>query len=205
MTKYNIISTCISIIGIICLIWLLTSPNFSCIHKDQKIVNGKEYDSLVSITNRPPIIKIDTIRDTIIGEPIIKWKDKLIPVYKDSLSTVYSDTLKTEDFKVVVNDTLQWNQIQYRKYSYESYVKTIIDSIEIEKPVYKDKEIPIPKRGFYYGGGTDIYKKGFYIVGEFTYISKKDIYVSLEGGILSNINTNMNYYPTIGIRVGKKF
>jgi hypothetical protein len=205
MTKYNIFTTLGLVICIMGLVWLLSSPKFSCIRKNEKIVNTNIYDSLVAITNRPP--KIDTliIHDTISGEPIIKWKDKLIPVYKDSLSAVYSDTLKTNHFKVVTNDTLQYNRIIYRKYSYETYIDTIKIVKEVEKPVFVDKPFLVLKKGFYYGGGSNIYKQGFSLIGEFTYINKKDFYIKVEGGIISNINTKVDYYPTIGFRVGKKF
>jgi len=204
MTKYNIATTLGLLICIVTLGWLITSPNFSCIKKSQKIVDKAIYDSLVAIANRPPTIRIDTIRDTIPGKPIIKWKDKLVPVYKDSLSTVYSDTLKTKNFKVVVNDTLQWNQLQYRKYTYETYMDTILKYVEKEKPVFVSKDVPIPQRGLYYGGFVNGYKQGGSFGGTIFLITKKEGYFGIQGGV--HVNPNLSQLqPLVGFTFGHKF
>lgn len=205
MTKYNIITTSILIVSIITLVWLCTSPKFSCIRKDEKIVNGELYDSLVAVANRPPIIRIDTIRDTIQGKPIIKWKDKLVPVYLDSLSTVYKDTLQTDHFKVLISDTLQYNRIVFRKYEYETYVDTILKYVEKEKPVFVDRPVPIPQRGLYWGPYLTGYKKGGSLGAEFFLVTKKENYLGIQGGVSAYIGSNMEYYPTVGIKFGKKF
>lgn len=206
MTKYNIFTTLGLIICIMGLVWLCTSPNFSCIKKTQRIVDKDIYDSLIAIADRPPKIRIDTIRDSILGKPIIKWKDKLIPIYKDSLSTVYSDTLKTKNFKVIINDTLQWNQLQYRKYDYETYIDSIVKYIEKEKPVFVPRDVPISHRGLYGGGFVSGCKKGGIIGIDFFIVTKKESYWGLQGGINTYLlSDKVEYYPFIGIKIGKKF
>ena len=132
LNNYSLTVTGLLLIVGASLAFLLFNKHFHWVKHNESIVKTELYDSLIAIANRPPKIIIDTIRDTIPGVPIIK--EKLVPVYLDSLSAVYSDTLKTDHFKVVTTDTLQYNRLVYRRHDYETYVDTILKYVEKEKP-----------------------------------------------------------------------
>jgi hypothetical protein len=208
INNYSLTVTGLLLITGLVLTFLLSNKHFTWVKNNESVVKTELYDSLVAIANRPPKDTTIIVHDTIPGEPIIKWKDKLIPVYLDSLSAVYSDTLKTNNFKVVTTDTLQYNRITYRKYNYETYVDTIIRYIEKEKPVlvYKDSLIYQVKRTLYYGAGMYFSKTGFVGMAEITYKTKKDTYFGIGTGVMSYPCSGViNYQPIVGVKIGRKF
>lgn len=205
VSKYSIITTATTVVAILVIVLLLQSPRHRWLAKTEIVVYKNTYDSLVAIANRPPIVTVDTIRDTIPGKTI--YKDKLVPVYLDSLITVYSDTLPTKYFTVTLLDSLRYNRIFYRAWDFESYPEIITEYVEKEKPVfyYVDHYITTSPMGLYGGGSVGIYSKGFKISGDLTFLAKNSMYYGGSLGVVSSFETNFKNYPLVEFRLGKKF
>ena len=205
VSKYSIIVTSLVVVLGLIMVIIFQSPRHRWLNKEQIVVDKATYDSLISIAGRPPVVLIDTIRDTIPGKTV--YRDKLVPVYLDSLVTFYRDTLDGGFFSLYLEDSLRFNMIQDRMYSFDEYPETIIKYITKEVPViqYVDRIVTLSPKGLYYGASTGFYTRGFSLLGELSYQTKNSTYIGFGAGAMTYFDTKTNYYPVVNIRVGKKF
>jgi hypothetical protein len=205
VSKYSIIVTSLVVVLGLIFVIIFQSPRHRWLNKNQMVVEKTMYDSLVAIANKPPIVIIDTIRDTIKGETI--YRDKLVPVYLDSIVAVYKDTIGGTYFNLYLEDSLQLNRIKNRSYSFDEYPETIIKYITKEVPViqYVDRIVELSPKGLYYGATTGFYTRGFSLLGDLTYQTKNYSYFGFGAGVMTSYDTKLNYYPTISLKIGKRF
>jgi len=205
VSRYSIIITSLVVVLGLIMVIIFQSPRHRWLTKEEIVVNKDLYDSITTILNRPPIVLIDTVRDTIPGKLV--YRDKLVPVYLDSLTAVYVDTIGGTFFSLYLEDSLQLNRIKSRMYSFDEYPETIIKYITKEVPViqYVDRIVTLSPKGLYYGASTGFYPRGFNFLGELSYQTKNGTILGIGIGVQTYFDTKTNYYPTVGIRVGKKF
>jgi len=208
------ISSIIASVVIIILLFLFFKYNrFEWVKKDQKVVSAALYDSLVAIAEKPPVIVVDTIRDTI----YIKTKVDTIYIHKDA-DTVYipkaveldnqgyliKDTLRTEYFSVFLQDEFNMDHV-IRSWSSEVYKENYVTTIEVEKPVIK--EVPVGKEaeGLYGGMGyTYIFGNSHFIEADVSLLTAKKRIYSISGGLFYN-GVSQEVKPGIGAKLQFKF
>jgi hypothetical protein len=117
---------------------------------------------------------------------------------------VYKDTLQTNDFRIITTDTLQWNELKYRRYDYVSYPKILFITKEVEKPVFVPQPYSVSHRGLYYGGTVGAFTNGALMTGDLMLITKKESYIRASVGSLGDITKN-KLYPIGVLSIGKKF
>lgn len=208
--KQQVAKTILIVIVAISVAFLMGKySRFTWVKKDQSVVNTAIYDSLITITNRPPTIIVDTIRDTIeIAQTKIDtiFIEKTKTVLIDTVKTkgVVKDTLSTEHFTVFLNDTILADRI-LRSWSSEVYLENYETTIEVEKPVIKEIPNPITLNGLYIGFTyLNIIKYGHILTGDILYLNKNERIYGIQGGALYQ-TVDQEAHPVIGFTIKGKF
>ena len=150
-----------------------------CPAEDEMLIKQSTWDSILSVANKPPEIRIDTqwiSKPTVtpnpqpeIPEPTIDelWPEAGIPVYD------YADTLKNKEIDVWVNYKVRGELI-----AREWHYNPVTTEIEIEKIKYVPKivnvEVPVSKNGLYLSGIAGGNKNAFLFGGGLDFITKKE-------------------------------
>lgn len=145
-------------------------------------VDKAAWDSLIVLANEPPdtVINYDTIRP----EPVVKWRTKKIPVYVPAGDSetlrYYQDSIINDELAIYINDTIM-GTLCSREIGYELFVpEEVIKKEVVEKKVPVPVNVPVPRHGFYFGGGLGAGKNGFKVQGNLDYLGKKDQIYGLQ-------------------------
>ena len=206
MKTIKYIAIAVALIVAAILIFQVSKKRIAFVKDNQAVVERSVYDSLVAIANRPPVIRIDTIRDTIfVYKTIYEVDTVLIEFTNNDTILVTHDTLSTEYFKIFITDTIDIsNDKVYRVWPYEVYPKTIIKYIEKEKPVIK--EVYIDNSGLYYNVNIGGFKGlGLFSTG-LTYVNRYNIGLGASVGFVYMDIDNLPYFkPMIMASFTTKF
>jgi len=203
----NVIAV-IAIVAIAIVIFGISSPRIQYLKNNEVVVSESLYDSLIAITNRPPTIRIDTIRDTIrIPEDpiVIHFRDTVYIETTDNDSiTVALDTLYSKYFDVFLFDTIFSNRTIIRSWSANVRQEIIRETIEIEKPIIQYVYTDIT--GFYYKFGGYYLRDGILVTAGVFYMNKNALFLGVDIGIMGmQYENNFINRPLLGITIGKKF
>lgn len=208
--KKNVL-TIISAIILIILIFLFAKFNrFQWVKEGYKVVDSSVYDSLIAIAERPPVIVVDTLRDTIYIEAqvdtiYLKQEAKIIEkpeeITADRQGYIVEDTLRTEYFSVFLQDEVHADHIM-RMWSSEVYKENYVTTIEKEKPVL----VPDLRLKGLYGGASYYYLHhlGHMFTVDASLVVEQERIYSLYGGAVY-VNNNNDILPIIGMGIKIKF
>ena len=170
-----------------------------CPAEDEVIIKRSTWDSILVLSNKPPVVIIDT--QWIQGPTIYLPGEPLPPVTidpKDTTINHYSDSLVKKDINVKIDysirGTLLSRQWTYKPITIEIRKDSIIYFPQI---IYQTKEILMPQNGLYAYGLAGGNKDMFLFGGGIDFITKKET----EFGYLYQRFGNENIHS---VKVGAK-
>ncbi len=181
------------------IIFLRECKHETCPPKGQVLVNKSVWDSIQALANKPPVIRVDTVK--IVEPQKHENHAKLEGVVnkKDTSVTTYQDSLKYDDIdvniEVNVKGRLMGVNWWYRPIKYR------IDSTIIKYvPKIVDNPVPIPKVGFFaytvVGGNKDMFTYGAGL----DFITKRNTQIGYMYQRWGNVNVHS---IKLGIKLGR--
>jgi len=173
-----------------------------CPPEGEILIKQSVWDSIVALSNKPPIITRDTIY---IKGPTV-YIDRQVPVPtpdpNDTAINFYADTLLNKEIDVIYSFWVRGKMIN-RKWEYRP-IQTIIridSTIYVPKIVTVEKEVPVPQNGLYAYGIAGGNNNSFLFGGGIDYITKKET----EFGYLYQRFGNENFHSVkVGAKLFKK-
>lgn len=169
------------------------------IGKDEMVIKKTVWDSISVISNKPPIIKIDTFR--IIGETkYIAGKPLPLPIpTKDSTITEYKDSLINAEISVWLNDKVKGVLVD-RSWKYKPISTKIIENKTVFVPQIVNNEVSVSKAGFFaygvVGGNASAFIPGVGL----DFITKKNTVV---GAVYQRYGNENIFSVKLGFKLGK--
>jgi hypothetical protein len=168
--------------------------SIQCPPAGQILISKVMYDSIKAITNRPPIVTVDTIREKSKTVYVTKIVLKYITDKQDSTIKHFTDSTVNNEINFHIGFSLVGRLLSYDKY-YTPIRTEIVKTVTVFVPKIIDHNVPVSKSGLWLNGTVGGNESAFLPGGGITYITKKNT----EIGLMYQRFGNENFYS---IRAG---
>jgi hypothetical protein len=183
------------IIAVLYIIFLRECKQTTCPPKGQILVSKVVWDSVQTLANKPPVIKIDTF--LIKGKTIYVNNNPLpkpISDKKDSTINNYQDSLIRKDINVHINLTIK-GQLLDRKWEYMPIISEIVKNTTVYVPKIINNPVETSRNKLFISANVGGNANSFLFGGGVDFITKKNT----EIGYIYQRYGNINFHS---IKVG---